>query len=261
VLGIVGLVLLVVLGVFVYNQINPTRIAGNPTAQIETPTPTPLRTLPTDGAACDTETKLVPKDWPAQLTEDFSSNQNDWPIGVSSGSGYVYEFSFGDNDYVGTGNWTRDGLWHTAIPNNSRPATQDFYAAVELTLDEGPEMLDYGITFRSQPTATGGRFGSHMRVGLQGNGSSVQLVRTENGDHQNFEWPMLTKLDPSEKHRLSVMGLGNLVYMWLDGQCIGTWTDPRDNVPTGGIGLYFALLQGSPAAATVRFDNFEVRAP
>jgi hypothetical protein len=257
VLGVTALAALIALGAIVYDRANTPRTSPTATTPIETITPKPLSASSFGLPPCGPEASLVPEDWLTILSEDFESNRNGWFVGDMGGQDFSHTFSLVNGEYEWIGRWQRQGSY-VAFPSEIAPhAASDFFAAVELTMNEGPRTLESGIVFRNQPTAASD-YGANLRIGLRDDGNLVQLRGTEG---QRSSWPLNSERQTQRKQRLSVMGLGNRVYLWVDQQCAGIWTDSRDPIPTGGIGLYFQLVSGSPATATVRFDNFEVRAP
>ena len=255
IIGLIGTVITAILGPIVVQKLtSPTPTSVMAPAAIDTvaiPTPTYFQSIGSESYAVQLLAEA--KNWPVVAFEPFDVNQRGWL------EDDVISSSLEASHRIETGQYFLriKGLAPTASrwgnPLKVDPV-QDFYASIRVQRISDLGDLRTGLIFRYQ----GNRIFYNFLIYMDGH---FQIRYYDDNDATaqttaDFAYLPTTLVNPSASNKLTVIGIGNDYWFYINDQFVHHMNDAQ--LSGGTVGLFVGVKEIGQEAQ-VAFDDFELR--
>ncbi len=196
--------------------------------------------------ASDTLPQLEVPDWPIVLADDFSTNENGWPIiDLQAEKTAITE----DTQYKW---WAKAKDWNIFW---RRPISyenlKDFYVSVDAKYIEGTGLGNYGLIFRHDA--------SDYYIFVINDEGWFTIGKVVSNQYEPIViWSIFSGIKPGETNQLAVIGIGSRFNCFINGYQVASISDTK--ITKGKVALAMLLFENGDES-TFLFDNFELRAP
>jgi hypothetical protein len=210
-----------------------------------TPTFTPLPTLTPTPTPLPTPT-TPPILWDVNLTDDFSSNVNNWDVYTDNQTDFLKD-SVGIQD--GVLHWQMQALKGVFSWNYPKDvaAVGDFDAAVDVQQIQGSDLSDYGLIFRLLDK------NNYYMFVVDEADQEFAVESYENGWTTEVDWTTSKMIYTGQVNRLGVSARGNHFVFFINGTVVAETN--ISGISIGNVGVATDLYNAGDTQ-TVNFDNF-----
>jgi hypothetical protein len=195
-----------------------------------------------------------PREWPVQLSDDFSSNANAWGEGTSEDNFAVVNRSFTDGTYHVDIQAKSSVFYRTQI---QRDLGNRFLIGIDVQLLSGAaDQTNYDLVFRYNADGSGGV--SYYTFGVS-DALTYRVDRYSDGAWTNLQSQTTSSaIKPGAINRLEVAGQDGVYSFFINGEQVTTISDTQ--LTGGKVGLGVSVFK-SGSNGVFSFDNFELREP
>lgn len=255
IIGLIGTVITAIVGPIVVDKFKAP-IATPATTQLESDTfavPTPTYFQPVSNTPEASQLLTDAKNWPLVLYDTFDSNNANW-----LDESFNNEYSQGEQriqsgQYFWRVRSIDGGPTRWSIPRNIA-SSQGFFASTTFQRLNDLHDLRVGMVFRYQ-----GNYQFYDFMVYMDNHFTVRLYDENDGTPQTtitlVNLPA-NAVNPNTQNRLTVIGLGNEYWFYINDQFVHQFSDKQ--YAGGTVGLIMGVKEIGQEAQ-VAFDDFELR--
>jgi len=144
------------------------------------------------------------------------------------------------------------------------PILADFAAGIDARCVQFTSSCMYGLQFRELPGPGGVRTNTYYRYYVDPSDNTFALAYSPPGDDPLeflIPWTPSPLIQSGRAtNRIAVIAQGNWIRLFINGQQVGEYRDPRERRPWGQVGWMAETMQRG-SEVVVEFDNFLVTTP
>lgn len=189
------------------------------------------------------------RSWTEVFRDGFDEDEGIWITGESEDSLATMNWTISDGTY----NWSasaNSGFVWWMVPESE--VVSSSYAAVEVSISEGPEDAEFGLVFRSDGQS------SYYLFMIDNQGRYYASIHSLEGWETLLDWTLSGDILLHQSNHLGVIAEGDQFLLFINQKYQGFFQD--DRLKSGQAGLAIGLSTAGNAA-NWKFDNFEIRAP
>jgi hypothetical protein len=189
------------------------------------------------------------RSWTEIISDSFDEDEGIWITGESEDSLATMNWTISDGKY----NWSasaNSGFVWWMVPESDEVSSA--YAAVEVSISEGPEDAEMGLVFRSDGLS------SYYLFMIDNQGRYYASIHSPEGWETLLDWTPSGDILLHQTNHLGVLAERDQFLLFINQKYQGIIQD--DRLDSGQAGLAIGLSTSGDAANWM-FDNFEIRAP
>ena len=189
------------------------------------------------------------RSWTEVFRDGFDGDEGIWITGDSEDPLATMNWTISDGTY----NWSasaNSGFVWWMVPESEEVSSS--YAAVEVSISEGPEDAEMGLVFRSDGQS------SYYLFMIDNQGRFYASIHSLEGWETLLDWKSSGDILLDQSNHLGVLAEGDQFLLFINQKYQGNFQD--DRLKSGQAGLAIGL-SAAGEAANWEFDNFEIRAP